>query len=335
MPRPLFISRLLLKIAPKIGATIHLEPQYGYVGQIVYKNGKKRYFRGTTLDINTTGAAKLAKDKGYCEYFLKHEGFVTVEGETFFSNEWAAIVKSDKTIDKAWEYAENLGLPVFVKPNSKSQGKGVEKVYTKEDFYRALEGIFEYDKVALVQRPVFGNDYRIVVLDDQVISAYERIALSVIGDGISNIQQLLDMKQEYFVATSRDTILAKNDPRIQAHLNQNNHEFTFVPAQGQRISLLDNANLSTGGESCDVTEIMHPDFKKMAISITEKMGLRLCGVDLIIDGDITKPYDLATHTYAVIEINSSPGLDHYAALGQKQRDIVEDLYTKVLEAMGK
>lgn len=335
MRRPPFISRLLQKIAPTIGATVHLEPKYGYVGQIIYPNGHNRYFRATTLDINTTGAAKLAKDKGYCAHFLNKEGFPTPPGEAFFSKEWAEHIRSDRTIDAAWAYAEKLGLPVFVKPNSKSQGKGVEKVASKEDFYRALNSIFEYDKVALVQRPVAGKDYRIVVLDNEVISAYERIPLAVVGDGVSNLRELLDRKQAGFIAIGRDTLLKKNDPRIQAHLVRNGREVDAIPLHNERVSLLDNANLSTGGESVDVTEIIHPLFADIAISVTKKMGLRLCGVDIIVDGDISQAPQSQPNNYWVIEINSSPGLDHYAAIGKKQEEIVEKLYTKVLIAMGK
>ncbi len=104
-----------------------------------------------------------------------------------------------------------------------------------------------------------------------------------------------------------------------------------IPRQGELVQLLDNANLSTGGTSVDVTEKVHPFFQKKAIALTKDMGLRLCGVDLIIEGDITK----AESKWYVIEINSAPGLDHYASLGNKQQKIVEALYTKVFVAMGK
>ena len=104
-----------------------------------------------------------------------------------------------------------------------------------------------------------------------------------------------------------------------------------IPASGEKIFLLDNANLSTGGDSVDVTDNVHPDFKKIAIDLTRDMGLRLCGVDLMIAGDITqKP-----NKYWVLEINAAPGLDHYVKTGKKQEQIVEDLYLKVLKSIEK
>ena len=59
------------------------------------------------------------------------------------------------------------------------------------------------------------------------------------------------------------------------------------------------------------------------------MGLRLCGVDLMIADDIGKP----PRKYWVLEINAAPGLDHYASGGKEQRRIVEELYLEVLIAM--
>ncbi len=97
------------------------------------------------------------------------------------------------------------------------------------------------------------------------------------------------------------------------------------PAKYEQIFLLDNANLSGGGDSVDVTSSIDSFYKKSAIQITKDMGLRLCGVDIMIDED--------GDGWHVIEINSAPGLDHYAAIGAKQNKIVEDLYLQVLKAM--
>ena len=104
-----------------------------------------------------------------------------------------------------------------------------------------------------------------------------------------------------------------------------------IPPKNKTVYLLDNANLSTGGDPIDVTKIIHPDYKKIAISITKYMGLRLCGVDLMITGDIDRPLK----KYWVLETNAAPGLDHYVKVGKAQEKIVEDMYLQVLKAMEK
>ena len=132
-----------------------------------------------------------------------------------------------------------------------------------------------------------------------------------------------------FVTSSRDTRLNLTDLRMLDKLKHQGMNMKSVPQKGERVYLLDNANLSTGGDSIDVTEVIHPMFAKIAIKLTSDMGLRLCGVDLMISGDISqKP-----HKYWVIEINSAPGLDHYAKSGKAQEKIVEDMYLEVLKSM--
>lgn len=327
----LVLGRMLRKIAPRIGATVLVEPEWEIVGQITFKSGRHSYFRYNTLDLNKVGSSDIAKDKDYANFFMKTMGYPTVPGsKTFFSDKWAeAIGLPRRNIDAAYRYAGKLGLPVIVKPNSGSQGVGVSLVVNKREFYKAVRAIFKQDRVMLVQQPVRGKDYRIVVLDKEVISAYERIPLNVVGDGKSTIGQLLKTKQKQFVASSRDTQIKTNDPRIATKLSHQRQSFRSVPAKGQTIYLLDNANLSTGGDSVDVTERAHPAFKELAVKLTHDMGLRFCGVDLIIEGDISQEPSV----YWVLEVNAAPGLDHYAKIGKAQERIVENLYLKVLKHM--
>jgi len=204
-------------------------------------------------------------------------------------------------------------------------------VHDKKSFYIAMNKIFKTDRMALVQRKVSGKDYRIVVLDKKIISAYERVPLSITGDGKSSIGKLLEIKIKSFKKIKRDIFIEVNDTRVKNKLKQVNKNLKSVLEKGEKIFLLDNANLSTGGDSIDVTKVIHKDFKKIAIDLTRDMGLRLCGVDLMIEGDIKDKMK----KYFVIEINAAPGLDHYVTTGKAQQKIVEDMYLEVLKAMAK
>jgi D-alanine-D-alanine ligase-like ATP-grasp enzyme len=212
------LEQMFRKIAPKIGARIVIEPEWKVVGQIIFKNGRKRYFRGSTLDLNPVGASDISKDKDYAAFFMKQMGYATVSGKTFFSTEHCKRIGSRRNIDAAYRYAVSIGLPVIVKPNSGSQGVGVAKVSTKKEFYRAMRFVFKRDRVALVQTAVSGKEYRVVVLDKKVISAYQRIPLNIVGDGKSTVRQLLTKKQKQFVASGRDTIIRAEDARIAENL---------------------------------------------------------------------------------------------------------------------
>ncbi|MBI2623269.1 MAG: cyanophycin synthetase [Candidatus Liptonbacteria bacterium] len=325
------LGKVLKKIAPQIGARVVLEPEWNIVGQILFKNGRKRYFRYSSLDLNPLGASDIAKDKDYANFFMRRMGYPVIPGKAFFSHDWCKAIGSRRGIDAAYRYARTLGFPVVVKPNSGSQGTNVAFAHTRAEFFRAMRASFAGDRVALVQRPVKGTDYRVVVLDGRVISAYERIPLHVVGDGRRTIRQLLKEKQRRFVAASRDTRLKFGDPRIALKLRRQGLTLRSVPPEGARIYLLDNANLSTGGDSVDVTKDVHPAFRRIAVRLTKDMGLRLCGVDIMVKGSITeKPGE-----YWVLEVNAAPGLDHYVATGRAQEKIVEKLYLEVLESMAR
>lgn len=331
----LVLGSLLKKIAPNIGATILLEPEWNIVGRITFKSGQLSYFRYNSLDLNPIGSSDIARDKDYANFFIEQLGYPIVpDSKTFFSDSWAeAIGSPERTLDFAYEHAQKIGLPVVVKPNSGSQGVCVSFVHTKQDFYRAMRAIFKRDKVALIQKPVVGNDYRVVVLDNEVISAYQRIPFNVVGDGSSTIKQLIEKKAARFARDGRDFTLKLNDPRITTKLKRNKRALSSILARNEQLFLLDNANLSAGGESVDVTHCVHKDFASMAIKLTKDMGLRLCGVDLMIDGLISEPP--TPKKWHILEINAAPGLDHYAKSGRAQKKIVEELYTKVLSRIEK
>lgn len=327
-----FLGPMLQKLAPQIGAKVIMEPEWGVVGQIIFKNGNIRYFRGGCMDLNTLGSTEIAVDKDYSYFFMNNLGYKTIPGKAFYSNKWSkAIGVKHRNIDDGFKYAESLGLPVIIKPNSGAQGSGVQLVRNKRDFYRGMKSIFKRDRIAIVQTLVQGNDYRIVVLDDKVISAYQRIPLNLTGNGKLNIRQLLKEKQRQFVALGRDTKIRMNDPRIIDKLLHQGFTMHSILKSGEKIYLLDNANLSTGGDSVDVTDIMHSSVKRLAVKLTKDMGLRLCGVDIMIDGKIENKLN----NYWIIEINAAPGLDHYVTSGAKQEKIVEKLYLEVLKNMGK
>ena len=322
------------KLAPKISARVVVEPEWGIASQIVYKNGVVRGIRMYSLDLNHIASADIARDKDYAKFFMQKKGYPVAEGKTIFKDSWAKTVNSNRKIPYAINYAEKLGYPVIVKPNSKSQGSGVALVWNKKELVFSLKEIFKSDKIAIVERYLPGRDYRVVVLDREIISAYERIPLSVTGDGKSSILSLLKDKQKIFDKTNRDTKINFNDPRIKAKLKRLDFSFKDILSKGQKIFLLDNANLSTGGDALDITKTMHRGFAKIATKLTKEMGLRMAGVDIMVTkGDLAK--NPKNCLYYIIEINAAPGLDHYVTTGLAQKKKVEAMYLKVLKALGK
>ncbi len=329
-----YLTSLVKKLAPKVGARFMLEPEWGIAGQIIYPNKIVRSLRMYSLDLNHIASSDIARDKDYAKFFMKERGYPVAAGQTVFSDAWAKVLKSNNKISAGVKYAEKLGYPLIIKPNSKSQGVGVTLVWNRTELVSGLKEIFKGDKIAIIEQYLPGHDYRIVVLDKEVISAYERIPLSVVGDGKSSIFKLLQQKQKSFNVSGRDTKINFKDKRIKLKLKHSDHTLNTILPNGEKVFLLDNANLSTGGDSVDVTNTINVGFRKIAVNLSRDMGLRMAGVDIMVTrGDITKnPKDC---NYYIIEINAAPGLDHYVMTGKKQRKIVEAMYLKVLKALGK
>jgi len=204
-------------------------------------------------------------------------------------------------------------------------------VYSDGELILTIQSYQEKERVFLVQRFIPWRDYRIVVLDDEVISAYERMPLSVMGDGVSSVRELLNIKQEQFSVYGRDTYIRIDDARISQCLERKEKNLESVVPSGETWQLLDNANLSTGGDARDATESIHPMYTEFAVKLTRDMGLRYCGVDIFVNGDLAAPSD----EYVIIEINAAPGIDNYASIGPYQQKRVELMYRKIVEALAK
>lgn len=325
------LIRILKRLSRRAGVKLNIEPRYGFVGQVVRKDGRKRYFRDTNFDVNSSGAYKIAKDKAYTAYFLERMGYTVIPGETFYSKDFAKTIKEDRTAAAAGRYAKQIGFPVIVKPNSLGRGAGVAKAGNLRELQAAIKAITERSDVYLVQPFIKGRDYRVVVFDGRLEAAYERLPLTVTGNGRFPVRMLLANKLKELRRRGRHVSLAMNDPRIALTLRRMKMSMRTVPGKGEVLELLSNRNLSSGGEAVDVTKEIHPSFRKLAVAAARDMNLRLAGVDLLVQGDIARP----VKSYRIIEVNASPGFEHYASLGRAERERVNGLYLRILRALAK
>ena len=323
-----FVTGVIKRIAHRIAATVVVEPDYEYAGQITFRNGRKTLFHGSSFAINPQAAAEVARDKGYTSFFLKTLGYRVPEGQTFFSDAMNRRLTLKRDLGEGFAYAKSLGLPVIVKPNDLSQGRLVAKVYNRREFYTHTRRVLRETDVFKVERFYDGNDYRVVVLDDRVVAAYQRIPLRLVGDGRSTVGALVTAKQQALRAAKRPVILDAEGSVISMSLRRQKLSLTSVPAAGAVVRLLDSANLSGGADARDVSKVMHDDFHRLAVRVARDMELRFCGVDILTD-DLTRPLE----EYVILEVNGSPSLENYARIGDEQRETVDRTYLSILEAI--
>lgn len=317
---------------------IDVEPEYGYTARLEYSDGSYRVTYGNDLGLNTGAAEDLAKDKGHTKFLLRKIGIHCPEGREFLLQWWAETIgetqvkkgnNSIHTVNEAADYIhDHLGYPVYVKPVAGSKGSGVRRVESDDELSIAIDELEESkSRVAVIEEDVKMPDYRVVMLDGELISAYQRIPLSVAGDGRKTVGQLLNQLQQDYDQAGRDTIINADNQHIIDCLNKQGMDYSSVPRSGETVVLADVSNLSKGGTSQDVSDVIHNRWIELCAYIAENFNLRLCGVDLACE-DITT----ASSNYSVLEVNAAPGLDHYALSGEPQQKIVDEMYVKVLNA---
>ncbi|MEU5881405.1 hypothetical protein [Spirillospora sp. NPDC047279] len=316
-------------------ASVEVEPEYGYIAKIRYRNGAIRITKGADVGLNSSTAYELANDKAYTKDFLERAGFSCPRGRAFLLPWWADQIRPrlaargfDAMVDTRSlpEYVRaELGFPVYLKPGDSARGLGVWRCHDEEQIDRVLEEYArERIKIALVEEVVTHPDHRLVVLDGRLIFAYARMPLAVTGDGVATIEELMTGLQDRVAARGREIRWDLHRERVRLRLRQNNRKLTDVPLEGEIVTLLDISNLSAGGTAEDLTGVVAPRWRDLAIDAAAAMGLTFCGVDLACP-DLKDP----AGDYVLFELNASPGLDHFGATGPGQESVVEDLYVTI------
>ncbi|WP_182873073.1 cyanophycin synthetase [Microbispora sp. H10670] len=246
----------------------------------------------------------------------------------------------------AWSAADaagavgRLGGPVVIKPLHGSHGANVTVgVTTAAAAAVAYAQAAADGEGAIVEKFVPGTDYRVLVVDGQVVAAAELRPASVTGDGASDITRLVDVVNadpRRGEGHSRELTKIELDDCALANLEAQGLGPASVPARGRLVTLRRNANLSTGGTSRDVTDLVHEDVADMCRRAAAVVGLDVCGIDVRL-ADIAAPMRCGAAGHggaepgAVIEVNACPGLRmHLSPAEGAPRDVagavIDSLY---------
>ena len=236
--------------------------------------------------------------------------------------------------DDAWAAAEEIGLPVVVKPQDGNQGKGVTvNVASRDQLKVAYTAAVAISSSVMVERYLPGHDFRLLVVGGKVVAAARRDPPQVIGDGIHTVRELVEVvNSDPRRSDGHATALTKIrlDDIALARLALQDLSADSVPAKGSRVILRNNANLSTGGSATDVTDDVHPEVAARAEAAAQMIGLDICGVDVVCDS-LHKP--LEEQGGGVIEVNAAPGLRmHLQPSFGKARAVGEAIISTMFKA---
>lgn len=285
---------------------------------------RKLLFWAGVPQTTTLVAYRVSGRKSHTKRLLERSGVQVPPGRAF---------PRDRT-DAGWRFAKEIGLPVVVKPDGGNGGKGVTpNIRTEDDFLFAwtyAQNAYSRPGI-LVEKHVHGSDFRLFVVGDKVAAACWRVPASIEGDGESSIAELVAEKNRArrpnpHVGGYGDLKLT---PLISRRLRELGLERDSVLDPGRRLTLTSVANIATGGESVDVTDAVHPDFRAIAVEARRSLpGVESAGIDLLVE-KISSP--AARQEWTICETNTTPdiALHHFPVWG-KPRDaagaLIEHLF---------
>ncbi len=291
----------------------------GNLVQLGYGSKQRRIWTAET-DRTSAIAETISSDKDLTKRLLTQCGIPVPEGQIA------------KTEDEAWEAAQDIGLPVVVKPLDGNRGWGVSlDVNTEEAVRKAWVAAEKEGSDVLIERYVRGDEHRVLVVGDRVVAAVRGETATITGDGVSTVEQLIDSQintdPRRGVAEGFPLDLIRLDtPRGEMSLLQIQRqglEPSSVPEKGRIVVVQRNGNLNN-----DVTDLVHPEVAAVATLAARVIGLDIAGIDIVTQ-DISRP--LEETQGAIIEVNAGPGLLMHVkpAIGQPRpvgKAIVEHLF---------
>ncbi|MET0760570.1 MAG: cyanophycin synthetase [Flavobacterium sp.] len=209
---------------------------------------------------------------------------------------------------------KKIGYPIVLKPLDGNHGKGASiNVTNWEDAKSGLAFAKEYGRRVIVEKFITGFDFRVLVIDNKLVAAAKRVPANVIGNGTNTIQELidtvnLDPKRGYGHENVLTEITVDRDTLDL--LDRLEYTLETIPKNGEIVYLKSTANLSTGGTSVDVTDMMHPENIFLAERISRIIGLDICGVDIMAE-NLTQP--LKENGGVILEVNAAPGFRMHLA----------------------
>lgn len=277
------------------------------------------YISGQISSKASAAAIYAENNKMVAKSLLSRKKISVAKGMLFNKNK----------INKAYEFIKEIEYPVVIKPFDGTHGDlvfiGLKK---KKDCEEAIKKIIKKSNYVLVEKEFKGEEFRFIASRDKVFAVTNRDPANIVGDGINNIKQLIKIKNSNPLRGEKNEkplTKIKIDSITKQNLDEQKIRLDYIPNKEEKIYLRKESNISTGGDSIDVTDQVHLELKKIAVrAVCAIPGLDYAGVDLMSNQDISKKPTKGS--YIIVEINSSPGIypQHFPFKG-KSRDVAKEI----------
>lgn len=272
----------------------HIRLNDGNLVQLGYGASQRRIWTAET-EFTSAIAEGIASDKDLTKGLLQSCGVPIPEGQVVNSPE------------EAWEAAQDIGLPVVVKPSDGNHGRGVTlDLRKKEDIEAAYHVAYPEGSDVMVERFIPGDEHRLLVVGGKVVAAARGEVVTITGNGRNTVKELIDTqlnsdpRRGYEEEYPLEIIDLATDTKVQLELKRQDLDADSVPAAGRQVVVQRNGNVAV-----DCTDDVHPEVAYIAQLAAKVVGLDIAGIDMVAK-DISKP--LHTQGGAIVEVNAGPGL---------------------------
>lgn len=258
---------------------------------------KQRKMRTAVVDSTSGIGIEMAGDKDETKKILFENNCPVPEGTIVYNEE------------ELVENLEKFQFPVVTKPLDGNHGRGVTaNIHSLEQAITGFQVAQKISRAVILEEFIAGDDHRFLVINYKLIAVAKRTPAFVKGDGRSTIGQLIEEENKNPERGSgQDHVLAliKVDDVTKKILLEKSLSLNSVLHKNEILYLKNIANISAGGISTDVTDLVHPENVFMAERIAKLFSLNICGID-ILTTDVSVP--LTKKTGAIIEVNAGPGI---------------------------
>lgn len=272
----------------------HIRLNDGNLVQLGYGKSQRRIWTAES-DLTSAIAEGIAGDKDLTKSLLKSVGVPVPEGQ---------VVNSPA---EAWEAAQDIGVPVVVKPSDANHGRGVSLELTQQAEVESAYGVADAEgSDVIVERYIKGDEHRLLVVGGKVVAAARGESIYITGDGVNTVARLIDVQLNTDPRRGEaeefplETIILDREPAIRLLLERQGLTGESVPQAGQKVLIQRNGNVAI-----DCTDDVHPDVAFQAGLAARVVGLDIAGIDLVTE-DVSRP--LYETGGAIVEVNAGPGL---------------------------
>ncbi len=278
----------------------------------------QKRIQATTTSATNMISVDIAGDKSATKKLLGEMGVPVPKGYR---------IRDEEDLE---DTIERVGYPVVIKPLDGNHGKGATVgIKDLENAKVAFAKAKEYSRWVIVEKQLIGNDFRALVVNNQLIAVAERVPAHVVGDGKLTIQELIDKTNEDpRRGYGHENVLTEItiDQQTERLIAAKDYTLETVLPKDEILYLKTTANISTGGTAIDRTDEVHPQNVFLFERIARIIGLDVAGIDVIAP-NVSEPLD--ENGGGIIEVNAAPGFRMHLApsegIGRNVAEYVIDM----------